>query len=101
MPKRSNYQGSYYMRTVQWENKNAVAARLAKLLNCSDKELVVTRNTTESLDLIIGGFPWQKGDEAIFAKQDYGAMRIHFQQQQKTIWYGLPRNILAQPPQIR
>lgn len=85
--KEVNYQGSYYMRTVQWENKNAVAARLAKLLNCSDKELVVTRNTTESLDLIIGGFPWQKGDEAIFAKQDYGAMRIHFHQQQKR--YGM------------
>lgn len=82
-----NYEGSYYMRTVQWENKDAVAARLAKLVNCSQKELVVTRNTTESLDLIIGGFPWKKGDEAVFAVQDYGAMRIHFHQQQKR--YGM------------
>ena len=76
-----NYEASHYMRTVQWDNKNAVAARLAKLVNCSEKELIVTRNTTESLDMIIGGFPWKKGDEAIFAKQDYGAMRIHFHQQ--------------------
>ena len=82
-----NYEGSKYMRTVQWDNKNACAARLAKFLNCSDKELVITRNTTESLDLIIGGYPWEKGDEAIFAKQDYGAMRIHFHQQEKR--YGI------------
>ncbi len=82
-----NYEASYYMRTVQWENKNAAAAQLATLINCSPKEVVITRNTTESLDMIIGGFPWQKGDEAVFAKQDYGAMRIHFQQQEKR--YGI------------
>ena len=82
-----NYEGSRYMRTVQWDNKNSCAARLAKLVNCSEKELVITRNTTESLDLIIGGFPWEKGDEAVFAKQDYGAMRIHFHQQEKR--YGI------------
>lgn len=75
-----NYEASYYMRTEQWENKNKAAARLANLVGCSDEELVITRNTTESLDLIIGGFPWKKGDEAIFAVQDYGAMRIHFHQ---------------------
>lgn len=81
--KQVNYEASYYMRTVQWNNKNKAAARLANLVNCSEQELIITRNTTESLDMIIGGFPWQKGDEAIFAKQDYGAMRIHFHQQRK------------------
>jgi selenocysteine lyase/cysteine desulfurase len=82
-----NYEASYYMRTEQWNNKNKVAARLAKLVNSSEKELIVTRNTTESLDMIIGGFPWKKGDEAIFALQDYGAMRVHFHQQKKR--YGI------------
>lgn len=81
--KHVNYEGSYYMRTVQWENKQNVAARLAKLVNCSDKELVITRNTTESLDLIIAGFPWKKGDEAIYAVQDYGAMQVQFEQMEK------------------
>lgn len=75
-----NYEASYYMRTEQWKNKNKAAARLASLVGCSDEELIITRNTTESLDLIIGGFPWKEGDEAIFALQDYGAMRIHFHQ---------------------
>ena len=85
--RKVNFEGSFYMRTEQWDNKNKVAARLANLVNCSEKELIVTRNTTESLDMIIGGFPWEKGDEAIFALQDYGAMRIHFHQQQKR--YGI------------
>ncbi|WP_372973861.1 aminotransferase class V-fold PLP-dependent enzyme [Muriicola sp.] len=73
-----NYEGSYYMRTVQWDNKERIAARLARLVGCSSEELIITRNTTESLDMIIGGFPWKKGDEAVFAVQDYGAMREHF-----------------------
>jgi selenocysteine lyase/cysteine desulfurase len=75
-----NYQGSYYMRTVQWENKKRIAARLAGMLNCPEDTLIITRNTTESLDMIIGGYPWREGDEAIFALQDYGAMKDHFGQ---------------------
>lgn len=85
--KEVNYQGSYYMRTVQWDNKKKAAARVAELVNCSDKELIITRNTTESLDMVIGGYPWQKGDEAVFAVQDYGAMQIHFHQMEKR--YGI------------
>ena len=75
-----NYQGSYYMRTVQWDNKKRIASRLAALVGCDSEEVIITRNTTESLDMIIGGFPWKEGDEAIYAIQDYGAMRMHFGQ---------------------
>lgn len=73
-----NYQGSFYMRTVQWENKKKVAARLAEMAGCSKEELIITRNTTESLDMIIGGLDWKAGDEAVMAEQDYGAMLDHF-----------------------
>jgi selenocysteine lyase/cysteine desulfurase len=69
-----NLQGSYYMRTVQGENKRKAAAKLAEMLGCPADELVVTRNTTESLDLVIGGLDWKPGDEALMAEQDYGAM---------------------------
>lgn len=93
--KMVNYEASYYMRTVQWENKKKVAARLAKLVGCSEEELIITRNTTESLDMIIGGFPWEKGDEAIFAEQDYGSMQDHFQQIAKR--YGVVNKIVSVP----
>lgn len=69
-----NYQGSYYMRTVQADNKKKVAARLADLTGCPHETVVVTRNTTESLDMVIGGLDWKAGDEAVMAEQDYGAM---------------------------
>ena len=72
--KEINYQGSYYMRTVQWDNKQKSVIALAKIAGCSPEELIITRNTTESLDTIIGGIHWQAGDEAIMAEQDYGAM---------------------------
>ncbi len=75
-----NYQGAYYMRTVQYDNKKKMAAKLAVLCGCSADELILTRNTTESLDMIIGGFPWKAGDEAVMAEQDYGAMLEMFKQ---------------------
>ncbi|HXB33812.1 MAG TPA: aminotransferase class V-fold PLP-dependent enzyme [Puia sp.] len=78
-----NLEGAHYMRTVQFDNKKAVAARLAALAGCSPDELVITRNTTESLDMIIGGYPWAAGDEAIMALQDYGAMLKMFRQVEK------------------
>lgn len=76
-----NYQGSYYMRTVQWDNKQAMSAKLAELAGCNPDEIAITRNTTESLDLVIGGQHWKKGDEAVMALQDYGAMLDMFELQ--------------------
>lgn len=75
-----NYQGSYYMRTVQFDNKKKVAAKLASLVGAPANEVVITRNTTESLDMIIGGLDWKPGDEAVMAEQDYGAMIEMFKQ---------------------
>lgn len=78
-----NQLGAYYMRTVQFENKQKNVQKLAKLLDCPADQLIITRNTTESLDMIISGFPWQAGDEAIYALQDYGAMQNMFEQVRK------------------
>jgi selenocysteine lyase/cysteine desulfurase len=73
-----NYQGSYYMRTVQFENKDKAAHKLADLLDCGHDELIVTRNTTESMDTVVNGYDWRAGDEAVMAEQDYGSMLNQF-----------------------
>ena len=65
-----NLQGAYYMRTVQFDNKKAAVTKLAEIAGCSNEELIITRNTTESLDMIISGQDWKAGDEAVFADQD-------------------------------
>ena len=93
--KEVNYQGSWYMRTVQWENKRKVAARLADMAGCSAEELVVTRNTTESLDLVIAGVKWEQGDEAVMAEQDYGAMLNQFKLMEKR--YGIVSKKISLP----
>jgi selenocysteine lyase/cysteine desulfurase len=90
-----NYHGSWYMRTKKVEDKKAMAAKLAAVAGCSPDELIVTRNTTESLDMIIGGLDWNPGDEAVFAEQDYGSMRDMFSQVSKR--YGVVNKVVSVP----
>src|SRR5688500_19247949 len=54
--RRTNYEASRYMRTAQVPDKLRVRTRLAGLAGCSAEELIVTRNTTESLDTVIAGY---------------------------------------------
>jgi selenocysteine lyase/cysteine desulfurase len=90
-----NLQGAYYLRTVQFDNKYAAAAKLAKLTGCPPEELIITRNTTESLDMIIGGLDWKPGDEAVMAHQDYGAMLDMFKQVARR--YGVVNKFVSVP----
>ena len=90
-----NIQGAYYMRTVQADNKNAAAKKLAEVAGVSPEELIITRNTTESLDMVIAGIDWKPGDEAIMAEQDYGAMLDMFKQVSKR--YGMVNKIVSVP----
>lgn len=90
-----NYLGSRYMRTVQGDNKLRVRTKLAALAGCSPAELIITRNTTESLDTVIAGFNWDAGDEAVMANQDYGAMIDQFKLQARR--YGMVNRFVDIP----
>jgi selenocysteine lyase/cysteine desulfurase len=90
-----NYQASYYMRTRQFDDKAESRRQLADLVGCSADELIITRNTTESLDTVIAGFDWKAGDEAVFAIQDYGAMQDMFKFQARR--FGLVNRIVSLP----
>jgi len=72
--KMINASPSYYMRTQQFDDKEKVRQALAHFANVDAEELALTRNTTESLNIIIQGLPLKKGDEAIVTHQDYGSM---------------------------
>ena len=93
--KMVNQEGSYYMRTVQWDNKKSMTKKLATVVGCSPKNLIITRNTTESLDMVIKGMSWQANDEAVFADQDYGAMKLMFEQVSKR--FGVVNKIVSVP----
>ena len=76
--RKVNYEAARYMRTVRVEDKDRVRNKLAMVAGCLPEELIITRNTTESLDTVISGYDWKPGDEAVMAAQDYGAMLDQF-----------------------
>jgi len=78
--KRVNLEGSFYMRSHRFNDKNEITFKLSEIVGCNSENLIITRNTTESLDLVISGFNWEKGDQAVYALQDYGAMQDMFEQ---------------------
>lgn len=90
-----NFQGSYYMRTRQFDDKAEIRKKLAAIAGCSHEELIVTRNTTESLDTVIAGIDWKAGDEAVMAEQDYGAMLDMFKLQARR--YGIVNKVVSIP----
>ena len=93
--KTINFEGSYYMRNSLEDDSLKLRKRISDWLSCDKKNIIVTRNTTESLDLIIGGYPWEKGDEAIYAQQDYGSMKLMFDQVTKK--YNIKTKVISIP----
>ncbi len=93
--RRINRDAQRYMRTVMVADKARVRRRLAGVAGCSADEIIITRNTTESLDTVISGFDWKPEDNAVMASCDYGAMLDHFAQMAKR--YGMTNTIIDLP----
>ena len=74
---------SLYMRRRQATEVAGVLKELAALAGVPDTELVITRNTTESLGTVIHGLDFAPDDEAVMCDQDYGSMLEQFRQQAK------------------
>lgn len=90
-----NLSASYYMRTRQYDDKLVARKQLAAMAGCSHEEVIITRNTTESLDTVIAGFDWKPGDEAVMAAQDYGAMLDMFTLQARR--HGMVNRVVSLP----
>lgn len=90
-----NGEASHYMRTRQDEGALKARTALARLAGCPVDEVIVTRNTTESLDTVINGIDWKPGDEAVMATQDYGSMIDMFTLQARR--HGMVNRIVEVP----
>ena len=90
-----NLLGSYYMRKTRFAENEKVRTKLAEKAGCEFEEIIVTRNTTESIDTVISGYDWKQGDEAIMAEQDYPYMIQHFELMAKR--HGMTNKILSVP----
>jgi len=78
--RRINAIPAFYMRTMLAEDTREVRDQLAAFARCPREEVLLTRNTTESLNIVIMGMPLEAGDEAVFAKFEYGSMKVAFRQ---------------------
>lgn len=71
-----NSRNSFYARREFGKDYAQVATVVARQLNVLPEELVFTRNATEALQTLIGGFNLLKpGDTALYADMDYDAMQ--------------------------
>jgi selenocysteine lyase/cysteine desulfurase len=74
---------SFYMRRKAADDRVAVKKALADLAGVTPEEIVITRNTTESLGTVTHGLTFEPGDEAVMCDQDYGSMLQQFRQESK------------------
>ena len=66
-------------RPVQEQGRETQAqARLAaaRLFNADPEDVLVTRNTTEGLNIVLSGLDWQPGDEIITCNLEHGSVLL-------------------------
>jgi selenocysteine lyase/cysteine desulfurase len=78
--RRINQETTLFMRTKMDPAKEAIREKLADFAGIDKEELALTRNTTESMDLLISGLPLRQGDEVVVSVYDYGSMVEAFEQ---------------------
>ena len=54
--------------------QEAARAAAARLLNAHPDEVLITRNTTEGLNIVLSGLNWQPGDEIITCNLEHGSV---------------------------
>ena len=59
-------------REVQAQARQAAA----RLFNADPEEVMVTRNSTEGLNIVLSGLDWQEGDEIITCNLEHGSVLI-------------------------
>ena len=57
-------------RAIQAQAREAAA----RILNATVDEVLVTRNTTEGLNIVLSGLDWQQGDEIVICDMEHGSV---------------------------
>lgn len=73
---RVNLESSYYARRQYLRDLQQVRARVAAALRVDVEEIAFTRNATEALQTLIGGYNrLRRGDAVLYADADYPSMQ--------------------------
>jgi selenocysteine lyase/cysteine desulfurase len=79
----SNKAPAYYMWRVQEPQREGVRERLAHGWGVDKEEIAITRNASESLQILQFGFDLTRGDEVLTTDQDYPRMITTFRQMER------------------
>ena len=79
----SNQAPSYYMWQQVEPKIETVREKLAYVFGCDKEEIAITRNDSESLQIVQLGLDLKNGDEVLTTNQDYPRMLTTFDQMQR------------------
>jgi len=73
-----NAETSHFYRRIYPERYADVVRQLAAFTGTDEDELLITRNTTEAMNILIQGYPFASGDEVILGDHDYDSVIATF-----------------------
>ncbi len=84
-----NAEPSFTMRRRYVDGRERIRERLASLAGCPAEEVAITRNTTESLNVVIHGMDLRPDDEVIYCDREYPSMKEALAQRRDRYGLGL------------
>src|SRR5213082_1045354 len=74
---------AYTMWQILEPQSETIRTGLAELLGCDREEIAITRNASESLEILLNGMDFKPGDEVLTTTQDYGRMLTTIRQREQ------------------
>ncbi|KXK03434.1 MAG: class V aminotransferase [Acidobacteria bacterium OLB17] len=86
---------AYTMWQILEPQSETVRAGLAEMFGCDKEEIAITRNASESLEILLMGMDLKSGDEILTTTQDYPRMLTTLKQRE--LREGLKLNLIKVP----
>jgi isopenicillin-N epimerase len=86
---------AYTMWQILEPQSETIRTGLAELFGCSPEEIAITRNASESLEILLMGMDFKTGDEILTTTQDYPRMLTTLKQRE--LREGLKLNLIKIP----
>src|SRR6478609_8655060 len=74
---------AYTMWQILEPQSETIRTGLAEIFGCDREEIAITRNASESLEILLMGLDFKPGDEILTTTQDYGRMLTTLKQRER------------------
>jgi selenocysteine lyase/cysteine desulfurase len=90
---------AYTMWQILEPQSETIRTGLAEIFGCDREEIAITRNASESLEILLMGMDFKPGDEILTTTQDYGRMLTTLRQRERREGLKLKLIQIPIPPQ--